>query len=154
MIRVQREDFDLKTEYDALRRASQSPGAIVTFTGLVRDLSKQQRITAMELEHYPGMTEKSLQAIVDETAERWRIDQVTVIHRVGRLLPDEHIVFVGVSSGHRAEAFAACEFIMDFLKTRAPFWKKEFTDAGSHWVEAKESDLDAAERWASRKSGD
>lgn len=148
MIRVQREDFDLKAEYDTLRRASQSPGAIVTFTGLVRDLSKQQHITAMELEHYPGMTEKSLQAIVDESAERWRVDQVTVVHRVGRLLPNEQIVFVGVSSGHRAEAFAACEFIMDFLKTRAPFWKKESTEQGSYWVEAKQSDQAAARRWA------
>jgi molybdopterin synthase catalytic subunit len=154
MIKVQREDFDLKMEYDALRRASQSPGAIVTFTGLVRDVSKQQHITAMELEHYPGMTEKSLQAIIAESAERWPIDRVTVIHRIGRLLPDEQIVFVGVSSSHRAAAFAACEFIMDFLKTRAPFWKKEFTDQGSYWVEAKESDHDAALRWAARKSDD
>jgi molybdopterin synthase catalytic subunit len=149
-IRIQHEDFDLNAEYRALRCDSQSPGAIVTFTGLVRDTSKHQRITAMELEHYPGMTEKSLQAIIDDAKARWDIDQVTVIHRVGRLLPDEQIVFVGVSSSHRAAAFSACEFIMDFLKTRAPFWKKEFTEHGSYWVDAKDSDRDAADRWSEK----
>lgn len=147
MIRVQTEDFDLGREYQALRQASHSPGAIVTFTGLVRDLSDRQNITAMELEHYPGMTEKSLQAILDEASQRWSIDQVSVIHRVGKLGPDEQIVFVGVSSAHRRDAFAACQFVMDYLKTRAPFWKKEFTPEGAHWVEAKDSDSRAADEW-------
>ncbi|MCW8194301.1 molybdopterin synthase catalytic subunit MoaE [Proteobacteria bacterium 005FR1] len=147
-VKIQRQDFDLSAEYEALRRDSRSPGAIVTFTGLVRDTSKHQLITAMELEHYPGMTEKSLSAIIDDARARWDVDQVSVIHRIGRLLPDEQIVFVGVSSSHRAAAFSACEFIMDFLKTRAPFWKKEFTEQGSYWVDAKDSDRDAADRWS------
>lgn len=147
MIRIQRDDFDMGEEYQALRRRARSPGAIVTFTGLVRDLSEGENITGMELEHYPGMTEKSLQAIIDEAAGRWHFDQVTVIHRVGKLGPDEQIVFVGVSSAHRRDAFAACQFVMDYLKTRAPFWKKEFTPTGGRWVEAKQSDHRAAEEW-------
>lgn len=147
MIKVQQDDFDLGQEYTALRRRSQSPGAIVTFSGLVRDFSGDENITGMELEHYPGMTEKSLDAIAKQARERWQLDQVTVIHRVGKLLPDDQIVFVGVSSAHRGDAFAACEFIMDFLKTQAPFWKKEFTSDGAYWVEAKTSDVQTAERW-------
>lgn len=147
VIRVQEEDFDHNSEYDDLRQRSTSPGAIVTFTGLVRELSNNQAIVAMELEHYPGMTEKSLQQIIEEAGRRWEFEAVTVIHRVGRLLAGDQIVFVGVSSPHRREAFAACEFIMDFLKTRAPFWKKEYTPGGAHWVEAKDSDSDAASRW-------
>jgi molybdopterin synthase catalytic subunit len=147
VIRVQREDFDVGEEYETLRKSSHSPGAIVIFNGLVRELSITHTITAMELEHYPGMTEKSLQAIADQANERWQLDQITIIHRVGRLLPDEQILFVGVSSAHRREAFAACEFLIDFLKARAPFWKKEFTPEGSHWVEAKQSDQHAADRW-------
>lgn len=147
MIKVQQQDFDLGMEYQSLRARSQSPGAIVTFCGLVRDLSGTTSIIAMELEHYPGMTEKSLQSIADQARERWQLDQVTVIHRVGKLLPDDQIVFVGVSSAHRGDAFVACEFIMDFLKTQAPFWKKEFTRDGAHWVEAKSSDQQSAERW-------
>lgn len=148
MIRVQQQDFDLGDEYEALRARSHSPGAIVTFTGLVRELSGNQNITAMELEHYPGMTEKSLQDTADQAGERWKVDQFTIIHRIGKLLPDEQIVLVGVSSAHRGDAFAACEFIMDFLKTQAPFWKKEFTSEGAHWVEAKSSDKKSAERWS------
>ncbi|MGQ9426102.1 molybdopterin synthase catalytic subunit MoaE [Gilvimarinus sp. F26214L] len=148
MVRIQNNSFDPGAEHHALRRASSSPGAIVTFTGLVRDFSGDQPITAMELEHYPGMTEKSLEAIIEEARTRWPLDQAMVIHRVGRLLPDEEIVWVGVSSAHRRAAFAACEFIMDFLKTRAPFWKKEFGPKGAHWVDAKESDEAAATRWS------
>jgi len=147
MIRVQEADFDVAAEYEALRRVSPTPGAIVTFTGLVREFSEGQAISAMELEHYPGMTEKSLQAILDEAAQRWQLDAIRVIHRVGRLLPADQIVFVGVSSPHRREAFAACEFVMDYLKTRAPFWKKEFGPDGGRWVEAKASDDEAAARW-------
>lgn len=147
MIKIQQQDFDLGEEYDALRARSRSPGAIVTFSGLVRDISDRENISAMELEHYPGMTEKSLQGIADQARERWQLDQFTIIHRVGKLLPDQQIVFVGVSSAHRAAAFAACEFIMDYLKTQAPFWKKEFTTAGARWVEAKSSDQESAQRW-------
>ncbi|MEX1033267.1 MAG: molybdopterin synthase catalytic subunit MoaE [Cellvibrionaceae bacterium] len=149
MIRIQQKDFDSGEEYRALRARSRSPGAIVTFCGLVRDVSDRQSITAMELEHYPGMTEKSLEETLEQARQRWQVDGATIIHRIGKLLPEEQIVFVGVSSAHRREAFAACEFIMDFLKTRAPFWKKEFTANGSHWVEAKNTDAEAAQRWRS-----
>jgi len=147
MITVQHDSFHMDQEYQRLLDASSSPGAIVTFCGLVRDFSGGQAVTAIELEHYPGMTEKVLQKIVDEARDRWELDQVRIIHRVGKLAANEPIVFVGVSSSHRAAAFSACEFIMDFLKTQAPFWKKEFTPDGSYWVEAKESDESAAQRW-------
>ena len=121
-------------------------GALVTFTGMVRDLADKP-VNAMLLEHYPGMTEQSLEAIIGTARERWALGNVTLIHRVGMLYPGDPIVFVGVSSRHRREAFDACQFIMDYLKMDAPFWKKEFTPAGEHWVEAKSSDGDAAQRW-------
>ena len=123
-----------------------SQGALVTFVGMVRDLSDNP-VSAMQLEHYPGMTEKSLEAIVAEADGRWRLLGTRVIHRFGRLVPGERIVFVGVASSHRGDAFAACEFIMDYLKTRAPFWKKEDTPAGGRWVDAREADDSAAARW-------
>lgn len=147
MIKVQQARFEMEVEYQRLLEASRSPGAIVTFCGLVRDFSNHQQVVAIELEHYPGMTEKVLAEIAEKARQRWDIDQVHIIHRVGQLAANEPIVFVGVSSAHRAAAFSACEFIMDFLKTQAPFWKKEHTPDGSYWVEAKDSDTDAAERW-------
>lgn len=147
MIKVQQGSFEMEAEYQRLLKASRSPGAIVTFCGLVRDFSNNQQIVAIELEHYPGMTETVLGGIANEARERWPLDQLNIIHRVGRLEANEPIVFVGVSSAHRAAAFSACEFVMDFLKTQAPFWKKEITPEGSYWVEAKDSDTNAAQRW-------
>jgi len=117
------------------------------FVGLVRDLNEGDNVSTMSLEHYPGMTEKSIQAIVDEAARRWNVIDATVVHRIGELKPADRIVLVAVASSHRGEAFAACEFIMDYLKTRAPFWKKEQTPQGARWVEARETDDRAAERW-------
>ena len=146
MISVQTHDFDLAHEYEMLR--DQHPaGAIVTFCGLVRDLDNQEKISSIVLEHYPAMTNKTLQDISDQAHQRWNIHQSRIIHRVGELKANDQIVFVGVSSAHRREAFAACEFIMDFLKTQAPFWKKQTSSSGSYWVEAKSKDQDAAKRW-------
>jgi len=146
-IRVQSEAFDLGAEVDAMREGRTDIGAIASFVGLARDLNEGSGVAAMTLEHYPGMTEKALAALVDEANSRWTLLDVSVIHRVGRLLPGDPIVLVAVASSHRGEAFAACEFIMDFLKTRAPFWKKEETPQGERWVEARTSDDAAAERW-------
>jgi molybdopterin synthase catalytic subunit len=146
-IRVQSESFDLGAEVDAMRAGRTDIGAIASFVGLARDLNEGSGVAAMTLEHYPGMTEKALAALVDEANSRWTLLDVSVIHRVGRLLPGDPIVLVAVASHHRGEAFAACEFIMDFLKTRAPFWKKEETPDGERWVEARASDDAAAERW-------
>jgi molybdopterin synthase catalytic subunit len=147
-IAVQSEAFDLGTEVDAMRRGRTDIGAIASFVGLARDINEGSGVAAMTLEHYPGMTEKALAKLVDEANARWTLLDVTVIHRVGRLLPGDPIVLVAVASPHRGEAFAACEFIMDFLKTQAPFWKKEETPAGERWVEARASDDAAAARWA------
>lgn len=147
MIDIQRADFDVGEEYRQLRQASGSVGAIACFTGLVRDLDNNTPVVAMELEHYPGMTESALQRIIEQAQQRWDIDTVRIIHRVGRLQADDQIVFVGVSSTHRDQAFDACHFIMDYLKTGAPFWKKEVTPAGEHWVEQKASDRSAARKW-------
>ncbi len=122
-------------------------GAIVSFVGLVRDMNDGDAIQTLELEHYPGMTEKSLQAIEDEAKKRWDIQQSLIIHRVGLLKPQDQIVLVAVAGAHRGEAFKACEFIMDYLKTQAPFWKKEQTSQGGRWVEAKSSDDEAQARW-------
>ncbi len=122
-------------------------GALASFLGLVRDLNDGASVSAMTLEHYPGMTEKALEAIVAEAKQRWNIYDALVIHRVGPLKPCDQIVLVAVSSAHRGEAFAACEFIMDYLKTRAPFWKKEDTPDGGRWVDARDSDDSAAARW-------
>jgi molybdopterin synthase catalytic subunit len=146
-IRVQSETFDLGAEVDAMRAGRTDIGAIASFVGLARDLNEGSGVAAMTLEHYPGMTEKALAALVDEANSRWTMLDVSVIHRVGRLLPGDPIVLVVVAGSHRGEAFAACEFIMDFLKTRAPFWKKEETPDGERWVEARASDDAAAERW-------
>lgn len=147
-ILVQAEAFDLGAEVDAMRQGRTDIGAIASFVGLARDLNEGCGVAAMTLEHYPGMTEKALTALAREARSRWTLLDVTVIHRVGRLLPGDPIVLVAVASEHRGEAFAACEFIMDYLKTRAPFWKKEETPEGERWVEARASDNAAAARWA------
>ena len=147
-VRVQTEDFDIGDELTALRRGNAAIGAIASFVGLVRDMNAGGSVSEMTLEHYPGMTEKALEAIVTDAKARWNIIEVLVVHRVGVLRPTDQIVLVAVTGAHRGEAFAACEFVMDYLKTRAPFWKKEQTPAGSRWVEARESDDTAAERWS------
>ena len=147
IIRVQHEDFDL-TELNALLREDDgSNGAVITFTGIVRELATGPELQAMELEHYPGMTEKSLEKIVLQARERWSLGNIVVVHRVGRLSLNENIVFVGVASPHRVAGFAAAQFIMDYLKRDAPFWKKEITTEGSEWVAAKDSDLARAKAW-------
>lgn len=146
-IRVQTEDFDVGAELAALRAGDASIGAVAAFVGLVRDLNDGGTVAEMTLEHYPGMTEKALGQIVAVAEERWKLNAVRVVHRVGTLQPADQIVLVAVGSAHRGDAFAACEFIMDYLKTRGPFWKKEQTAAGGRWVEAKASDDAAAERW-------
>ena len=147
-IAVQTQPFDLQTEVEALYRSNPKVGAVASFLGLVRDVNAGQGVSAMTLEHYPGMTEKALADIVEEARVRWAVMDACVIHRVGPLKPTDPIVLVAVASAHRGDAFAACEFIMDFLKTRAPFWKKEATPAGEKWVDARESDDLAAARWA------
>ncbi|UJF18700.1 molybdopterin synthase catalytic subunit MoaE [Vibrio sp. SS-MA-C1-2] len=146
MISVQEHDFFIADEYQRLAD-SNSVGAVVTFVGKVRDFNQGDDVKGMRLEHYPGMTEKALEEIVIEAEKRWPLLETRVIHRVGDLDLGDQIVFVGISSAHRDAAFAACEFIMDYLKTRAPFWKKERISEGSRWVEAKDSDDQAAERW-------
>jgi molybdopterin synthase catalytic subunit len=146
-VRVQTADFDVGAEIARLRGGDPRIGAVASFVGVVRDLNEGDRVGRMTLEHYPGMTEKAIESIVAEAHSRWDIIDVTVIHRVGELAPTDQIVLVVVASGHRGEAFAACEFIMDYLKTRAPFWKKEETPGGARWVEARGSDDEAAERW-------
>ena len=151
-VRVQLEDFDVGAEIAALRRADPSIGAVASFIGLVRDRNDGDAISGMTLEHYPGMTEKALAGIVAEAKQRWDIIDAMVIHRVGELKPLDQIVLVVVAGAHRGAAFAACEFIMDYLKTRAPFWKKERTGQGARWVEARTSDDQAAERWSGTKS--
>jgi molybdopterin synthase catalytic subunit len=144
---VQSDVFDLGVEVAAISQARTDIGAIASFVGLARDMNEGSGVAAMTLEHYPGMTEKALARLVDEACARWTLLDVTVIHRVGRLLPGDPIVMVAVASSHRGEAFAACEFIMDFLKTQAPFWKKEETPEGERWVVARASDDAAAARW-------
>jgi len=146
-VRVQASDFDVSRELAALRAGDRRVGAVAVFIGTVRDINDEATIAALTLEHYPGMTEKALVAIVDEAKARWDILDALVIHRVGELVPADQIVLVAVTSAHRGEAFAACEFIMDYLKTRAPFWKKEATPDGVRWVDARASDDDAAARW-------
>ena len=146
-VRVQETDFDTGAELAALRAGDARVGALASFLGLVRDLNDGASVTEMTLEHYPGMTEKALEAIVAEAKGRWEIYDALVIHRVGPLKPCDQIVLVAVTSAHRGEAFAACDFIMDYLKTRAPFWKKEATPDGGRWVDARESDDSAAGRW-------
>lgn len=146
-VRVQTEDFDAGVEINQLRSARKDVGAVVSFIGQVRDVNEGDEVSQLTLEHYPGMTEKSLEAIITQAKTRWNIMDVLIIHRVGTLQPSDQIVLVAVSGGHRGEAFAACEFVMDYLKTEAPFWKKEATPSGERWIEAKTSDDDARERW-------
>jgi molybdopterin synthase catalytic subunit len=150
-VRVQTEDFDIAQEIAALRATNPKVGAVASFIGTVRDVNDGSAVATLTLEHYPGMTEKALAEIVADARSRWRIIDATVIHRVGELRPLDQIVLVVVVGEHRGDAFAACEFLMDYLKTRAPFWKKEQTPAGSRWVDARESDDVAAERWAKPK---
>ena len=146
-VRVQTQDFDTGLEISQLRTARKDTGAVVSFIGQVRDLNDGDTVSQLTLEHYPGMTEKALESIVTQAQGRWDIYDAIVIHRVGTLQPSDQIVLVAVSSAHRGEAFKACEFIMDYLKTEAPFWKKEMTSSGEHWVDAKLTDDDARKRW-------
>ena len=146
-VRVQAADFDIGAEIAQLRAGNAKIGAVASFIGVVRDLNDGDQVAAMTLEHYPGMTERSIEAIIDEARLRWNIYDALVIHRVGRLAPLDQIVLVIVTSAHRGDAFAACEFLMDYLKTRAPFWKKEEIPGASRWVEARASDDAAATRW-------
>jgi len=146
-VRVQMEDFDVGHELAALRGNDGRIGAIASFVGTMRDVNDGVQVTAMTLEHYPGMTEKSLDAIVADARARFDVLDVLIIHRVGKLRPTDQIVLVAVTGAHRGGAFDACRFVMDFLKTQAPFWKKETTPAGERWVEARESDDEAAARW-------
>lgn len=146
-IRVQTEDFDLGKEVAALRAGQAQVGAVVAFVGTVRDMNEGAGVSEMELEHYPGMTEKALEDIVAQAKARWDIFDAVVIHRVGLLKPLDQIVLVAVTSAHRGEAFASCEFIMDYLKTQAPFWKKEQTPDGARWVDARVADDKALAKW-------
>ena len=147
-VRVQTGDFDAGAEMTAMRRGNPKIGAIASFVGVVRDLNEGAEVAELTLEHYPGMTEKALEKIVGEARARWDIYDALVVHRIGTLKPTEQIVLVVVASAHRGEAFQACEFLMDYLKTRAPFWKKEKTPDGGRWVDAREVDDAAAERWS------
>jgi len=153
MIRVQHEDFDIGSEIEALTANRTDIGAVVSFTGLVRELTGSAAISSMELEHYPGMTERELAAIEAQAHARWPLQASLIIHRVGLLRPGDRIVLVLTASAHRGAAFAAAEFLMDYLKTRAPFWKREDGPGGARWVDARESDGKAAERWAEKKGG-
>ncbi len=146
-VSVREADFDPGAEIESLSKLAEDAGAVVSFVGLVRGGTGSEAISAMTLEHYPGMTEKALDSIEQEARERWELLGVTIIHRIGKLLPGERIVLVVVASRHRGDAFVACEFIMDYLKTRAPFWKREDGVSGSRWVDARESDDVAVERW-------
>ncbi|HSP57456.1 MAG TPA: molybdopterin synthase catalytic subunit MoaE [Halomonas sp.] len=147
MIRVQEAPFDSGVEQQAMLAGRTDIGAVVSFTGLVRDFNERPEVRALTLEHYPGMTESSLSDIVEQAESRWSLDGVCVIHRIGRLAPGDPIVLVVVASAHRRAAFEACEFIMDYLKTRAPFWKKEHASDGDYWVAERESDHRDAHRW-------
>lgn len=146
-IRIQEKDFDISAEIAALRKGDARVGAVASFLGTVRDMNDGSQVKEMALEHYPGMTEKALEEIASQAKARWDIYDTLVIHRIGPLLPEDQIVLVAVTSAHRGEAFAACEFIMDYLKTAAPFWKKENTPEGARWVDARVSDDIALERW-------
>ncbi len=147
MIQVQQQAFSVGEESELLTQGSASEGALVTFTGMVRDFCDDKTIRSLFLEHYPGMTEKSLLEIESQARNRWQLGEVKIIHRVGLIYAGEPIVFVGVTSAHRKDAFEAAQFIMDLLKNKAPFWKKENAPDGSHWVEAKQSDKEAGDRW-------
>jgi molybdopterin synthase catalytic subunit len=153
-VRVHEQDFDVSVELAAMRRGNPKIGAIASFVGVVRDINEGSSVATMTLEHYPGMTEKAITEIIDQARGRWEVLDALVIHRVGTLKPTDQIVLVIVASTHRGDAFTACEFIMDFLKTRAPFWKKEITPNGARWVDARVTDSRAAERWGSGDSGE
>jgi molybdopterin synthase catalytic subunit len=146
-VAVQSEDFDLGREYAALLADDRGIGAIVAFVGTVRDLNLAADVVALELEHYPGMTEKSLSKILDASVERWSLQGARIVHRVGKMYPGDQIVMVLTASAHRGDAYEANNFIMDYLKTEAPFWKKEWTPEGPRWIEARDSDEQAAARW-------
>ena len=147
MICVQEEDFDVGAEYQKLIADNHSDGAVVTFVGLVRDVNQGSSVHGLFLEHYPGMTEKSLLDIVMKAKQRWQLSKVSLIHRIGQLTLSDQIVFVGTTSKHREAAFEACQFMMDFLKNEAPFWKKENTEQGDTWVEFNDKDKKAQQRW-------
>ena len=149
-IRIQTHDFNLAEEYQLLRELSPAVGAVGTFTGLVRDFELDSSIDSLTLQHYPGMTENLLQEIVDQANQRWDLIAITLIHRVGELLPRDQIVFVGVASQHRVAAFEAAQFLMDYLKTKATFWKQVSQDGKQRWIESKDSDSAAAARWNSK----
>jgi molybdopterin synthase catalytic subunit len=149
-VRVQAGDFDLGLEVARLRAGDARVGGVVSFVGTVRDMNEGASVAAMELEHYPGMTERALEDIVEQASTRWPLFGALVIHRVGPLLPLDQIVLVATSAAHRGEAFAACEFIIDYLKTDAPFWKKEQTPEGARWVDARVTDDSARAKWAAR----
>jgi molybdopterin synthase catalytic subunit len=146
-VRIQTADFDVGAEIARLRRGNPRVGAVASFIGVVRDVSDGDDVSELDLEHYPGMTEKAIEEIVGQARSRWSVLDALVVHRIGQLKPTDQIVLVVVAGEHRGDAFAACEFIMDYLKTRAPFWKKERTGRGTRWVEARETDDIAAERW-------
>ena len=146
-VRVQTEDFDVSHWMARLREHDRGIGALASFVGTVRDLNDGDAVAELELEHYPGMTEKSLRGMAEEAARRWPLQGAVIIHRVGRLLPGEQIVLVVCASAHRQAALDACAFLMDYLKTRAPFWKREQTPAGARWVDARETDEQALSRW-------
>lgn len=146
-VRVQREDFDIGRELASLTAGRHDIGGVASFVGLVRDTAGGSKITAMTLEHYPGMTEKMLAEIDEEARSRWPLDATLIVHRYGRLEPGDRIVLVATASGHRRAALEACEFLIDWLKTKAPFWKLEATESGEQWVAAKDSDDAAAARW-------
>jgi len=149
-VRVQPQDFDAGAEIAALRAGDARVGAVAAFVGTVRDVNDGDGVSTLTLEHYPGMTERALEEIVAQARERWDVLECLVVHRVGELRPLDQIVLVVVTSAHRGEAFAACEFVMDYLKTKAPFWKKEATPRGERWVDARASDDDAAARWEAK----
>jgi molybdopterin synthase catalytic subunit len=146
-VSIQTQDFDVSQELAALRAGDARVGAVCSFLGTVRERNDGSSVASMELEHYPGMTEKSISAMMDEANKRFDIFAARVIHRVGLLHPEDQIVFVAVTSAHRGESFKACEFLMDYLKTQAPFWKKEVTPEGARWVDARVSDDQALARW-------
>lgn len=147
MISIQTQNFDHHVEYQRLRKNADGDGAIVTFTGLVRDFNTDTSVSSIQIEHYPGMTEKRLMDICIKARDRWQLGFIRIIHRIGIIEAGEHIVFIGVTSKHRKSAFEACEFIIDYLKTQAPLWKQEGTPQGMKWVDAKHSDQQAAKKW-------
>ena len=151
-VRVQTGDFDAGAEIAGLRAGNPAVGAVASFIGVARDVNDGASVATLTLEHYPGMTERALEDIVGQARARWNVLDILVVHRVGELRPLEQIVLVAVTSAHRGEAFAACEFVMDYLKTEAPFWKRESSPQGERWVEARDSDTDARARWDEREA--